>query len=667
MCGIVGIINPAYSEQALIGTVRAMLSTQIHRGPDGEGIITDPKRHLALGHRRLAIIDPQHGQQPMVTLDGQLTVVFNGTLYNYLELRNELMSKGHPISSYSDTEVLLYSYREWGENCVNHFLGMFAFAIWDKAHCRLFCARDRIGIKPFYYFFDGTNFVFASEIKAILASKLVKAETTSEGLQDYLTFQFCLNNKTLFKNIVKLAPGHSMMIQYGDSHLALKIRQYWDVSYEIDEDHSEQWFVDHLAALIEDSTRMHLRSDVALGAHLSGGLDSSAIVCLAADLLKERKIKTFTGAFRDGKQFDETDYAKAVAKSAGTDYKEVYIPTTEFSAVLPKLIYYLDEPVAGPGVIPQYYVSQLAAKHVKVVLSGQGGDELFLGYARYLVAYLESSLSGAIFETLHNNPYAVTLASIAPNLSLLQNYKPMLQKFLGEGLFENQDRRYFNLIDRSEGMSDLFSKEVFNNNYSPFESFQAVFNRDDIHSMINKMTYFDLKESLPALLHVEDRTSMAFSLESRVPLLDHRIVEFMAHIPPNLKFSGGKMKHLFKESMRNIVPKPVLDRKDKMGFPTPISQWTKGVGREFVRNILLSENVKSRGLYNMVAVEKTLNNEHEFGRKVWGLLCLELWHRIYIDGEQPSFAVDMLSQASRNLSLRKSALPRYSQVSVCET
>lgn len=497
----------------------------------------------------------------------------------------------------------------------------------------MFCARDRIGIKPFNYYFDGKTLIFSSEVKAILATGLVNAQANAEGLQDYLTFQFCLEGKTLFKGIQKLEPGHCFVAQMNPGGIGLHVRQYWDVSYDIDESHDEAWFIDHLGALIEDATRMHLRSDVPLGAHLSGGLDSSAVVCLAADLLKGERIKTFTGAFPEGPQFDETGYAKAVASFAGTDYHEIYIQGSELPDVLPRLMYYMDEPLAGPGVIPQYYVSKLAAQHVKVVLGGQGGDELFVGYARYLVAYLEKCLSGAIFETAHQNPYAVTLESIVPNLPLLQTYKPMLQGLWKDGLFDSPSRRYFKLIDRSEGMSHLFNPSVFEGGYSPFESFEKIFNRRELHSMVNRMTYFDLKGSLPALLHVEDRTSMAASIESRVPLLDHRIVEFMARIPPNIKFAGGRMKHLFKEALRNTVPAPIFERKDKMGFPTPLTQWTKGVAKEFVRDTLLSDRVRQRGIYNFSAIERALDSEREFGRIVWGLLCLELWHRIHIDGD----------------------------------
>ncbi|TLP61140.1 MULTISPECIES: asparagine synthase (glutamine-hydrolyzing) [Pseudomonas] len=634
MCGVVGLLMTSGQVGGIEHSLKNMMNAIRHRGPDGDGVWVDKRRPMGLGHVRLAIIDPEHGKQPMVTEDGRFVVVFNGAIYNYLELRRELIGKGHPIHSYSDTEVLLYAYREWGEAFVDRLVGMFAFAIWDNHEQKLFCARDRIGIKPFYYHFNGQRLLFASEIKAILADDSVAAQSCANGLQDYLTFQFCLDDKTLFKGIQKLEPGHCLSATYVGNTLKFEVRQYWDLHYNIDEEHDERYFIDTLAGLIDDSINLHMRSDVPLGAHLSGGLDSSAVVCLASRMLGGERLQTFTGAFNEGPQFDETGYAKEVSAFAGTAYNEIYIPAGhELPDVLPRLMYYMDEPLAGPGVIPQYYVSQLASQHVKVVMGGQGGDELFVGYARYMAAYLEKCLSGAIYQTANQRRYAVSLESIVPNLPLLATYQPMLQGLWKNGLFGPHDQRYFSLIDRSDGMSQLFNQDVLRGagSYSPFESFQRIFNRDELHSLVNQMTYFDLKGSLPALLHVEDRTSMAASIESRVPLLDHRIVEFMATIPPNIKFAGGRMKHLFKESVRHALPSNVFERKDKMGFPTPLTQWTKGPAREFVRDTLLSEKARQRGLYNLDVVEKMLGNEREFGRVVWGLLSLELWHRIFID------------------------------------
>lgn len=634
MCGLVGIVGGDSDQSSRLDRVERMKAVLIHRGPDGEGSYVDPDGYpVVLGHRRLAIIDPDHGKQPMSTGDFTTTLVFNGAIYNYLELRRELIAKGHPIQSYSDTEVLLHAYREWGEHCIKRLRGMFAFAIWDKKEKKLFCARDRVGIKPFYYHFDGKQLVFGSEIKALLVAG-VDVSSDLAGLQDYLTLQFCLDDRTLFKGIQRLEPAHVLIANLGgQKDIEITVRRYWDVQYDIDTEHDESYFVDNLSSLLEDAIQIHLRSDVALGAHLSGGLDSSTIVCMAAKMLEGIQIKTFTGAFSLGPQFDETSYAKRVSEFSGTDYHEVYIPIDGFAGTLEDLVYYLDEPVAGPGSIPQYYVSKLAAKHVKVVLGGQGGDELFIGYARYLVAYLEKCLGGAIFQTANLQKYAVSLESIIPNLPMLQGYVPMLQSFLGEGLFQSQDERYFRLIDRSEGTRNLFDGEVFSSGHSTFKSFQQIFNRAGLNSLINQMTYFDLRGSLPALLHVEDRTSMATSLESRVPLLDHRIVEFMARIPPNVKFASGRVKHLFKEAIKNIVPKEIENRIDKMGFPVPLNIWYRGSGREFVNDVLLSQRARQRGLYNMQEVEKAILNENQYGRVVWGLLCIELWHRCYIDGD----------------------------------
>ncbi|MGE0625215.1 MAG: asparagine synthase (glutamine-hydrolyzing) [Pseudomonadales bacterium] len=634
MCGFTTIAAANLEAEELAQRLSSMSQSLSHRGPDDDGLVlhTSGQSSIGLAHRRLAIIDPQHGRQPMSTDDGRLCVIFNGAIYNYLELRSALVSKGHPIRTYSDTEVILYAYRQWGDACVDHFVGMFSFLILDRERARLFCARDRIGIKPFYYYHRRGLFIAASEIKAIVASGFVRAESDHDSIKDYLTFQFCLGEKTLFRSVRKLEPGCTLVVDLSQD-MRVTSSCYWDISYDIDYHADESWYADNLGNLIEDAIRIHLRSDVPLGAHLSGGLDSSTVVCHAAKMLTGEPVSTFTGAFREGPQFDETEYAREVAKFAGAKYHEIYIDGSEFAGILPKLMYYMDEPLAGPGLVPQYYVSKLASEHVKVVLGGQGGDEIFIGYARYLVAYLEACLAGAIFETADEGRYAVTLDSIIPNLPVLQAYKPMLQGFWRRGLFDASDRRYFSLIDRSEGNRSLFSADVFAGDYDPFHSYQEIFNTPDAKSYINRMTHFDLKGSLPALLHVEDRTSMAVGLESRVPLLDHRILEFMARIPPNIKFSGGRMKHLFKQAIRNTIPDSVLERKDKMGFPTPLTEWTSGVAREFVHDTLLSRRARERGLYNVDAMESAISSEGQFGRVVWGLLCLELWHRIFVDGE----------------------------------
>lgn len=601
-----------------------------HRGPDGEGQFADDSAGVTLGHRRLAIIDPEHGHQPMLTADEDVAIVFNGAIYNYLELRRELIGFGHPIHSYSDTEVILYAWRQWGSDCVDRFLGMFAFAIWDRKTKTLFCARDPVGIKPFYYADTASGFVFASEIKGVLASGCINAGTDPSGLRDYLTFQFCLDDRTLFAGIQRLEPGHWLMLRVDGRNRRLTISRYWDVAYGDDREWTEEAAVDELGRLLEDAVRIHLRSDVPIGAHLSGGLDSSAVACLASSLLRGERLQTFTGSFREGPEFDETHYARAVAEKIGARYNETIISGDEFASLMPRLMYMMDEPVAGPGLIPQYYVSKLAAESVKVVLGGQGGDEVFVGYARYLIPYLELALRSAI----DGSPDAdLTLADMAPNLNVLGSYKPLLTQIWSSGLFEDPASRYYALVDRSHGMRELFNRDVWASDYDPRDSYNRIFGRPDRAGLVERMTYFDLKGSLPALLHVEDRTSMAVSIESRVPLLDHRLVELAARIPTRIKFASGRLKHVFRESVRNIVPRAILDRKDKMGFPVPLNAWYRGVARDFVHDTLLSRRACERGLYDVNRVGKLLESDQTFSRLTWGLLCIELWHRAFIDGE----------------------------------
>ncbi|RLI48155.1 MAG: asparagine synthase (glutamine-hydrolyzing), partial [Candidatus Thorarchaeota archaeon] len=586
-----------------------------------------------LGHKRLSIIDPIGGKQPLSNEDGTIWIVFNGVIYNYLELRAELITKGHKFKTYSDTEVIIHSYEEWGQECLQKFNGMFAFVIWDSKNKLLWGARDRLGIKPLYYFFNGQTFIFASEIKAILASGLIKPEINLCGLKDYWTFQFCLGDKTLFKDIYKILPGYQFTIKQNGSNLDFLSKEYWDINFDyIDFEHHEEYFSDKLLLLLEDAIKIRLRSDVPLGAHLSGGLDSSSIVCIISSLLGNSSIKTFTGRFNEGPAFDESHYAKLVANKLGTDYHEITLTADNFKDTIETIIYYMDEPAAGPGVFPQFFVSKLASEKVKVVLGGQGGDEIFIGYVRYLIGYLEECLKGAIDETAKSGTYVVTLQTIIPNLNSLRNYKDFLSYFWKEGLFDSQEKRYFRLIDRSEGMKDLISPDILNESvYSPFQEFSNIFLKYKNTSLINKMTYFDIKASLPALLHVEDRTSMANSLESRVPFLDHRIVQLMATIPPIIKFKNGEMKYLLKKAVKNFVPKEILNRKDKMGFPVPLNKWFRKELKNFILDVLTDRKTIERGIFKRRAIEDILNKQTKFGRVIWGILCLELWFRKFID------------------------------------
>jgi len=625
MCGIVALLA-LRGREASGALVQRMGAVMRHRGPDGEGTFTDGS--VALHHLRLAIIDLETGAQPM--RDGALTVTYNGEIYNYREIRAELVARGHAFRTTSDTEVLLRAYSVWGVDAIRRFNGMFAFVLVDSAAHRLIAARDRSGIKPLYWCRAGDDLVWASEIKAILQHPRVRAEADHHALQEYLTFQFVLGERTLFRGIQKLEPGHMQVVDLRNGDI--KVSPYWTPNNAIREGLSAEDAEQELRALLEDAVALQMRSDVPVGSHLSGGLDSSLLATLGARHVSSR-FPTFTGTFREGPEYDETPYARLVADAAGAVLHEVVPTATDLPSLLPTLVWHLDEPAAGPGVIPQYAVSRLAAEHVKVVLGGQGGDEVFGGYTRYLVAYLEQALKGAIYETNEEHEHIVSLRSILPNLPLLQQYVPMMQQFWRSGVFEAMDRRYFRLVDRMGGATSLFTHD-FRASYESgavFESFQRVFNDLDTRSYFNKMTQFDQRASLPALLQVEDRVSMAVSIESRVPLLDHRIIDFMAALSPGLKFRGGEMKYLFKRAVRDLLPSAVVDRRDKMGFPVPLHMWSRGGAREFVHDTLLSSRALSRGIVEPAEVRSLLGYEKAFSRQSWGLLNLELWFQTFVD------------------------------------
>jgi len=624
MCGIVGILNKDQSVN--IRQLKAMADAIHHRGPDDEGHYLD--NNLGFYHKRLSIIDPEMGKQPMET--ERYCIVFNGEIYNYIELKSELAAKGHQFRTQSDTEVILRLYEEYGHDSINRLNGMFAFLIYDKPRQQLIAARDHFGIKPLYYYQDGNKWVFASEIKALLKHSDIQARVNREALTDYLTFQFILGEETLFQNIKKFMPGRYMVINlYTFEHESVN---YWSPNFSVDKFHTERYFTHHLRNLVEDSVRMQLRSDVALGSYLSGGIDSSLITGIASQILN-KSLPVFSGAFNEGPEFSEMQYVEDVVKKNNSQLHKVYPSASDFVELLPRLIYLMDEPAAGPGIFPQYMVSRLASEHVKVVLGGQGGDEIFGGYARYVVAYLEQALKGAINGNTDEGEHIVSLQNIIPNLRSIEKYQPMIKKFWSEGVFEPMDQRYFHLIDRMNGSISMYDPK-FITDYSRdaiFKRFQTLFNDPNTFSYFNKMTNFDMFGSLPALLHVEDRMSMGVSIESRVPLLDRRIVDMVAKMPPAMKFKGGKMKHTLLQSVGDYLPESILQRNDKMGFPVPLHLWAKKEARDFIGDILLSQKSKERNIFNTAEVEKLITNERPFGRQLWGMLCLELWFRTFID------------------------------------
>ena len=626
MCGIVGIINKKDQPKVELPLLKQMADTISHRGPDDEGHFIDER--VAIYHKRLAIIDLVTGRQPMSS--GPLTIVFNGEIYNYIELRQTLIGLGHRFQTTSDTEVILQAYAEYGLDFVKELNGMFAFLLYDRSKGRVVLARDHFGIKPLYYYEDDQRILLASEIKAILEHPEVVAEPDYDAICDYITFQYVLNSATLFKNIHKLPPGHMQVIELADG--SVKTHNYWEPPFKVDAFHTEEYFMHSLRQLLEDTVNIQLRSDVPLGTYLSGGVDSSLVTLMASSRYNGR-IKSFNGAFKEGPQFDESPYARKVAEACGAEIIQIYPSEDDFVDSLPKLIYHMDEPAAGPGLFPQYMVSKLAAENVKVVLGGQGGDEIFGGYARFVIAYLEQAIKGAIFENTEEGEHIVSLKSILPNLPYIKQYVPMLQRFWSRDVFEPMDWRYFCLIDRSEGSLSLYSSD-FCNGYRRreiFERFQKMFNHPDTQSYYNKMVHFDMIASLPALLHVEDRVSMAVSLESRVPLLDRRIVDLVTTMPPRMKFKGAEMKYILKRAVGDLLPPEILDRKEKMGFPVPLHLWAKNRAGEFFKDILFSQACRERELFNHEEITKLIDNEAAFGRRLWGIINLELWFQTFVD------------------------------------
>lgn len=627
MCGIAGIVDLKGEGLPRLKSRLAVMNRLIaHRGPDGAGVWTAPDGKVGLAHRRLSIIDlTEHGAQPMAAENGTV-ISYNGEIYNYVELREQLAS-GWSFRSHSDTECILAGYSRWGRDVVDHLRGMFSFALWDEANQRMFCARDRFGIKPFYYTVVDGVFYFASEAKALLPF-LPEIDTDPGALAEYLTFQYSIGEHTLFKGIKQLLPGHALTLENGE----VTVRRYWDVHYQIDYDHSQSYFERRLTELVEDSVDVHLRSDVPVGAYVSGGIDSSLMGLLAARH-DESNRKAFNGRFTQFPGYDESQYAGLVAERMDGDLHIADISHEDFRDNVADVIYHLDFPVAGPGSFPQFMVSKLAAEHVKVVLGGQGGDEIFGGYARYLLAYFEQSIKAAMDGTYKNGNFVVTIESIVPNLGLLREYKPLMREFWREGLFGPLDERYFRLVNRANDIDSEIDWSSLDMR-GVFERYQAIFNNQSNvrkEAYLDSMTHFDFKCLLPALLQVEDRMSMAHGLESRVPLLDHALVEFAATVPADIKFSGGRMKHLIKTAFADTIPHDVLNRRDKMGFPVPLKEWFGGELRGMILDIFTNLRDRHRPYINAEAVLANFDKAAPFSRKTWGLLSLELWHQAFHD------------------------------------
>lgn len=625
MCGIAGIIDlSGHPIDGLQNKLERMNQLLAHRGPDDHGYWNSLDHSVGFTHRRLSIIDlSTSAHQPMIG-ESHHVICYNGEIYNYLELMKSLASSWN-FRTHSDTETILAAYAKLGASCLEQLRGMFAFAIWDGE--TLFCARDHFGVKPFYYAVINNRLYFASEAKAIV-SFMQTVDVNQQALSEYFTFQYPVSNQTLFAGIHQLLPGHFLTVKQGE----VAVKRYWDVHYDTDYNNSPQYFHQKLEELLDESISLHLRSDVEVGAYLSGGVDSSLISALAA-AKQPNPLKLFHGRFTYGDAYDESQYAAILAEKVNGDLKMVDITAEDFTNNIRKIIYHLDYPVAGPGAFPQYVVSGLAGQHVKVVLGGQGGDEIFGGYARYVIAYFEQCVRAAIDGTYQNGNFVVTLESILPNLGVLKEYKPLIKQFWKEGLFEDLDKRYLRLIDRSTDFKEEVNWDLLDSEHV-YQQFDSIFNSSrnvKKESYFDTMTHFDFKCLLPGLLQVEDRMSMAHGLEARVPLLDYKLVEFMATVPADVKFSGGRMKHLLKQVYSQVVPSKILNRRDKMGFPVPLNEWMQGELKDFVMDVFNTGKAKQRPFVNYDVVMSEIEKTSKFSRKLWAFLSLELWYQEYYD------------------------------------
>jgi len=624
MCGIAGGFGTDIDSNLL----KRMCDKIQHRGPDDEGYHFED--NVALGVRRLSIIDLETGGQPIHNEDETIWLVFNGEIFNYVELRQELEAR-HRFYTKSDTEVIVHLYEEMGERCLDKLNGMFALALWDRRNRRLFLARDRIGVKPLYYAFRDGKLIFASEIKSILEAGMA-AEPDRRAIVDYMTLGYVLDDKTFFEGIKQLPAGHLALLENGK----LLVKEYWDVHFKTVE-RSEKETIEELRRLIQDAVRIRLRSDVPLGCHLSGGIDSSLVTCVASQLLGG-KVKTFTGAFNEGPEFDETWYARKVSEQVGTEYYEVRPDGADFIKVLDRLIWYMDYPEMGPGIYPQYYVCRLAREHVKVILGGQGGDEVFAGYPWFVDVELEHVIANESNPLRKLSAIVSFLKLAKQNGRLLAEAKRLFIRLFNNPSMEIEERFYRDrALHSEEELTGMFSQAFLSRvaGYSPRDSFYRVFNTPTQDSFMNKSQYYYIKTYLAGLLHVEDRTSMAVSLESRVPLCcDHNLVEFAASIDPLLRVTGSRLKNMLREAGKGILPIEVYSRKDKKGFPTPYHIWLRKQIAE-VRNILLSEAATRRSVFDHAFVEEAVR-DFEAGRgsrayTIYMMLCVELWFRIFID------------------------------------
>jgi asparagine synthase (glutamine-hydrolysing) len=630
MCGIAGFTQ-FHQKQGTIDTLKMMGERIFHRGPDaGNEYLSD---HVGLCHRRLAIIDlSDAGIQPMSSIDENIIITFNGEIYNFLELREELIQQGVEFKTNTDTEVILALYQSIGIKLLNKINGMFAFAIWDNVKQELFVARDRIGKKPLYYSFFNNDIVFASELKAMLALPSIPKEIRLDAVHDFFAYQYIPDPKTIFQGIHKLEPGHYLLV----NDQGLKNQQYWDISFSNQTEESEYELIKELQQLVGDSTAKRMMSDVPLGAFLSGGVDSSGIVALMAEHAEKTNgeaITTCSIGFDEDK-FNETEFAKQVAEQYNTNHHELTVHDNVADS-LKHIVSFFDEPFADPSLVPTYFVSKLAREKVTVAIAGDGGDEVFAGYSKYSVDHIENQLRDkfpkwlrkAVFPTLAKVAGKVNLTSFKKANSLLTSLS--VDSAMGFYITNSMitDQTWLKLVTE-ETKAKL-------GNYHPSTQTIDKYNQADGKDHLSKILYTDMKTYLPGGILVKvDRMSMANSLEVRAPILDYKLMEFAATVPSKFKFNKGEKKYLLKEAFKKYLPDDILYRK-KMGFSVPLADWLRGEIKEVAEDCLFNRNAGLVSYFKPEIIQKMWqqhqNDEIDYSAPLWSMLMFQMWWDKYQD------------------------------------
>lgn len=623
MCGICGVLH-FDGQPPSVEILTAMTESIHHRGPDGGGLhITGP---IGLGHRRLAIIDlSESAEQPMTNEDGSLWITYNGEIYNFVEIRNELEKRGHIFRSKSDTEIILHAYETWGVDCLSRFNGMFAFALWDASLQRLWLVRDRLGIKPIFYLHREDRLLFASEIKGILCDPSVERQVDLNALHHYLSLNYTPAPYTLFHGIRQLQPAHYLLV---DKSGQSKMEAYWDISYQETRSGNESELLNEFEHQLSEAVKKQLVSDVPLGAFLSGGVDSSSIVYWMSHHADE-PVKTFSIGFHE-KSFNELNYARKVADLCGSAHHE-YIVTPDAASVLPKIVWHAEEPTADSSMLPVYYLSQMTRQRVTVALSGDGADEILAGYETYPAYYLSKlyRLVPSLIRRTFLRPAVERLPVIHSKMSWDFKLKIFVR---GAELDYEAGHAYWRTIFDEEAKREIYATEVLRSlrEVNTLELYRSMFDQSDSMHPLDRMLYVDTRLYLPNdMLTKVDRMSMANSLEVRVPFLDHHLVEFVASLPPRLKlryiFTG---KYALKKVLRRAMPEIPVGRK-KQGFNIPKGIWFTGELRDFVLDHLSPQQINRMGLFKPEKISQLIN-EHLAGKKdnshqLWGLLYLSLW------------------------------------------